>query len=523
MRIEGYLEESAKAHPDKVALCCDGRRHTYEEVENAANALAWGLAEQGIESRDRVAIVLDNSIETVCSIFAILKVGASFVVFASRTKADRLIDLLNQFGASALVTDAGGAAILGDRCQCIRSLKAILIAGQGSQIAGAASVQPVFFSEISRRYKNSPKYEQKPASDLDPAALVYTSGSTGNPKTVVLTHSNIHTTTTAVVNYLANTCDDVVLNLLPLSHTYGLSQLMTSFNAGATLILERAFRGPREVMQMMIQENVTGVGLIPVIAAALVDLDLKTFACPRLRYVTNAAGALPVPVIRTLQAAWPHVRIFCMYGLTECMRASFLPPDQIDVRPTSVGRGLPGQEMYIVDEEGRRVGPGLMGELVVRGANVMKEYWGLPEETAKVLRDGPYPNEKVLYTGDLFTMDEDGYFYFVSRRDDIIKTCGKKVSPAQVENVLCSLEGVAEAAVVGIPDKILGQAIKAVIRAKTGMQLTQRQVIRHCAEYLDDFMVPTLVEFRSTLPRTASGKVERHRLTGKENYAAWRG
>jgi len=201
-----------------------------------------------------------------------------------------------------------------------------------------------------------------------------------------------------------------------------------------------------------------------------------------------------------------------MYGLTECKRVSYLPPEQLDVRPDSVGRGMPNEEVYIVDDAGRRVGPGVVGELVVRGAHVMRGYWELPEKTARVLRPGPLPGEMVLHTGDLFRADAEGYLYFVGRKDDIIKSRGEKVSPREVEDVLCRHPAVAEAAVVGVADPVLGQAIRAFVALKPGCQATAREIQGHCARHLEDFMVPQAVEFRADLPRTGNGKVDKRGL-----------
>ena len=198
-----------------------------------------------------------------------------------------------------------------------------------------------------------------------------------------------------------------------------------------------------------------------------------------------------------------------MYGLTECKRVSYLPPDQLDIRPTSVGKGMPNEEVYIVDEDGNRVVPGVVGELVVRGSNVMRGYWEMPEETAKRLRPGQYPGEMVLYTGDLFRMDEEGYLYFVSRKDDIIKSRGEKVSPKEIENVLYEIDDVLEAAVVGVEDTVLGQAIKAFVVLKEGSQLKEKDIIRFCSQHLEDFMVPKYVEFRNALPKTDTGKIKK--------------
>ena len=203
-----------------------------------------------------------------------------------------------------------------------------------------------------------------------------------------------------------------------------------------------------------------------------------------------------------------------MYGLTECKRVSYLPPDQIDVRPASVGRGMPNEEVYIVDDEGHRVAAGVVGELVVRGSNVMKGYWELPEETARRLRPGPLPGEMVLYTGDLFRADDEGFLYFVGRKDDIIKSRGEKVSPREIENVLSNHPEIAEAAVVGVPDDVLGQAIKAIVALRAGSSLTKQEVLRHCAARLEDFMIPKYVEILPAIPKTANGKIDKRQLAG---------
>jgi len=281
------------------------------------------------------------------------------------------------------------------------------------------------------------------------------------------------------------------------------------FKVGGTIILERSFTYPHAVIEKIAHEKVTGFPVVPTIVAILLQMDLTKYDFSSLRYLTNTAAALPAHHIFQLRKLFPRTKIYSMYGLTECKRVSYLPPDQIDIRPTSVGKGMPNEEVYIVDEHGNRVGPGVVGELVVRGANVMRGYWEMPEETGKVLKPGPLPGENVLYTGDLFRTDEEGYFYFVGRRDDLIKSRGEKISPKEVENVLCSLEGVAEVAVVGVADEVLGQAIKAIIKLKNGTTLCERDVLRHCARYLEDYMVPKIVEFRDALPITANGKINK--------------
>jgi len=269
---------------------------------------------------------------------------------------------------------------------------------------------------------------------------------------------------------------------------------------------------PRAILDTMAREHVTGFPIVPTICSILLQMDLGSYSFPDLRYLTNTAAALPIEHIRKLREALPNIKIYSMYGLTECKRVSYLPPDQLDIRPGSVGRGMPNEEVYVVGEDGNRVGPGVVGELVVRGANVMKGYWELPEETDKVLRPGPFPGEKVLYTGDLFRTDDEGYLYMVGRKDDIIKTRGEKVSPREVENVLYSHPKIAEAAVVGVPDSVLGNAICAFVGLKAGETLTEMDVRAFCVDRLEDFMVPKIVQFRESLPKSANGKIAKKEL-----------
>jgi acyl-CoA synthetase (AMP-forming)/AMP-acid ligase II len=268
-------------------------------------------------------------------------------------------------------------------------------------------------------------------------------------------------------------------------------------------------------------ERATGFPLVPTMAAMIIQMrDLKPGSLPDLRYITNTAAALPPAHIERLQELFPGVRLYSMYGLTECKRCTWLPPAELKRRPGSVGIAIPGTEAYVVDEAGNRAAPGIAGELVIRGPHVMKGYWRDQAATDKALKPGPYPWEKVLHTGDLFRTDEEGFLYFVGRKDDIIKSRGEKVSPKEVENVLYALPGVREAAVVGVPDPILGMAIKAVVAVEPGAALTREDVLRHCARHLEDFMTPKLVEFRDALPKSENGKIDRRGIAAEQFGAA---
>lgn len=346
--------------------------------------------------------------------------------------------------------------------------------------------------------------------DVGLAAIVYTSGSTGDPKGVMLTHRNMLTAATSIATYLELAEDDVILDVLPLAFDYGLYQLILSCRAGARLVLERSFAFPAKIVGVMKEEGVTGFPGVPTVFALLAEMkSLAPDEFSNLRFVTNTAAALPTKHIELLKRLFPRARIYSMYGLTECKRCTYLPPEDIDRKPASVGIAIPNTEFWIVDEEDRRVGPGVVGQLVIRGATVMRGYWEKPEATARRLRPGPLPGEVVLYTGDYCKTDEDGYLYFVGRMDDVIKSRGEKVAPKEVENALVSIPGVKEAAVIGVPDGVLGQAVKAFVSLESGVTLTARDLLRGCQVRLEAFAVPTHIEIVTELPHTDTGKIKK--------------
>lgn len=512
MQVESFLELSAQRFPEKTALICGQHRLTYQEVDQQANRLARSLVAEGVERGDRVAVYLENSVEAVISIFAILKAGGVFLTINPTTKADKLAYILNNCRAKGIVMPGSKMASMMAALASILPLQAVWLVGPSGDEPLLSNRSVVSFDVALKNLDLSVESLPKKCIDIDLAALIYTSGSTGRPKGVMLTHLNIVSAATSITTYLENTCNDVILNVLPLSFDYGLYQVLMAFKIGGTIVLERSFTYPYEIIKTIARENITGLPIVPTISAVLLQLDLLTVDLPSLRYITNTAAALPTEHIRQLRDLFPNVKIYSMYGLTECKRVSYLPPDQIDTRPTSVGRGMPNEEVFIVDEDGRRVPPGIIGELVVRGSNVMKGYWELPDETDKMLKPGLLPGERVLYTGDLFRMDEDGYLYFFGRRDDIIKTRGEKVSPREIEEVLYAIEGISEAAVIGLPDQVLGQAIRAVVTLREGARVTEQEVLRHCAARLESFMVPQSVIFQASLPKTASGKISKREV-----------
>jgi len=515
LQLEAFLERSAALIPEKTALVCGAQRYNYAELEVLANRMAHALQALGVERGDRVAICLDNSVEAVVAVFATLKAGGVFVMINPTTKAEKLGFVLQNSEAAVLVAGSARLEELGAHADALAHLKAVVVVGKGVAPGRLGRAGMSSWTGLMEAHAQATEPPARRCIAIDLAALVYTSGSTGSPKGVMLTHGNMTAVAESISMYLQSRPDDVILNVLPLSFGYGLYQVLVALKTGGTVVLEKSFAYPQAVLQKLASEGVTGFPLVPTMAAMLLQMDLTPYRGTPLRYLTNAGAAVPTGHIAGLRAAFPGVRLYSMYGLTECQRVSYLPPEQLDHRPASVGKAMPNVEVYIVDEQDRPVPAGQVGELVVRGANVMRGYWKDPEATDRALRPGPIAGEKVLYTGDLFRADEEGFLYWSGRRDDIIKSRGEKVSPREVENVLYSLSGIALAAVIGVPDPVLGQAVKAVVSLRDDSALTRQDVLRHCAQHLEDFMVPKHVEIRPDMPRMPSGKIDKQQLAAE--------
>jgi long-chain acyl-CoA synthetase len=504
--VSAWLEESAARAPAAVALVCGERRVSYGALAAQANACARGLRALGVRRGDRVVLHLDNDVETVVALFGVLAAGAAFVMVNPTTKEAKLRFVIENAGARAIVLPSAKAALLAGGLPELQAVVTVGAAGTD----GAR--ETVCLEDLLAGHAGEDGAPSPLPIDLDLAALLYTSGSTGEPKGVMLTHANVVAAIDAVAAYLRLTPEDVLFDVLPLSFGYGLTQLFSAFKVGARFVLDKGMVFPHVTLTRMAAEGVTGFAMVPTMAAVLLGLDLSKYDLSRLRYVTNAGAALPTDHVRRFRAALPHVDLVLMYGQTECLRIAYLEPSEVDRRPDSVGFGMPNQEVFVLDEAGQPVPPGTPGELVVRGSHVMRGYWKLPEETEAKLRPGRFPGERVLHTGDLFRRDAEGYLYFVSRQDDIIKSKGEKVSPREVEDALFALPDVQEAAVVGVADPVIGQAVKAVLVLREGASLSAREVQRHCAQRLEDFMVPSIVEFRQELPKTTTGKILKREL-----------
>lgn len=507
--LHDFFTATVARTPDRVALVCAGRRVSYAELAERAGALAAALSARGVRRGDRVALFLDNSTDMVAGVYAVLQVGAVFVPINPLTKADKLAYMLDDAKASGLLTQMALAGVAAEALASAPSVHSCWIAGAETSVAP----DPLRMPWPVRPANGAPLPEPEPASiDQDLAAILYTSGSTGHPKGVMLTHLNMVTAQESVSGYLGLREDDIIVCALPLSFDYGLYQVLMAFKLGATVVLERSFTYPVRILEMTAHEGATVFPGVPTMFALLMNLDLGAFDLSRLRLITNTAAALPEAHIRAISRMFPQARLFSMYGLTECQRVSYLPPEQLEIRPGSVGRGMPNQEIWLVDADGKRLPDGATGELVIRGSHVMAGYWNKPRETAERLRPGPIPGEILLYSGDLFRTDAEGYLYFVARKDDMIKSRGEKVSPREVENVLCELPGVTEAAVIGMDDALLGQAIKAFVVLAPDQHYSEREVVKHCMSRLESFMAPKRVEFVHSLPKTDRGKIDKSAL-----------
>ncbi len=522
MRFHEIMHAAAARGGDRPGVIDGARRLSYGELVAAGQRFAGALAARGIGRGDRVVILLPNGADFLIAVLGVLEVGAVFVPVHPQTKARKLAYILRDTGATALCAPIALASIW--RAALVEPGTAVTVAfvtGSGEP-SGTATVREVGFADACA----GPVLVGDPGHlDLDLAAIIYTSGTTGEPKGVMLAHRNMVAAARSVAAYLALREDDVIGCVLPMCFSYGLYQPFLAALAGATVLIEGGFSFPVKVLGTFALHRVTVFPAVPAIYAALLDLPtLGSFDLSSLRLFTNAAAALPPARIAELRRRLSGAALISMYGQTECKRVSFLDPAEIDRRPGSVGRGIPNQELFFRTPDDRLIslgGPATIpgpearsasGELVVRGAHVMMGYWRKPAESAAKLREGFTPGERLLLTGDLFRTDADGFLHFVGRTDDIIKSRGEKVSPREVEDVLTEIPGVALTAVIGVPDPLLGEAVKAFIVLAPGAQMGERDVIKHCLQRLENYMVPKHVQFVTTLPMTSSGKVNKSEL-----------
>jgi len=513
MLNQGFLAACERL-PAKTALVCGTQRVSYAELQARVDALAATLLTLGFKPGDRVLLLLESSIEFAVAVHAVLAAGGVFVPVSALTKADKLAYLLDDAEARVLLTQDSLRPAWQAACEraAVRPDCVVhgLTDGSGSQHAWPAPDPRTAGPHV-------PPAPTVPRQAEDLAAIIYTSGTTGRPKGVMLSHGNMCSAWQSVQSYLQLRESDVIGLALSPAFSYGLYHVLMGLGLGATVLMEAAAAAfPVRLLECFARERVSVFPGVPTLFASLLGLaerlganQMHGFELASLRIVTNAAAALPISHLQRLRRLWPAARLYSMYGMTECKRISYLPPEQLDLRPGSVGRGMPGQTHWLVDEQGRRLPEGSTGELVVCGPHVMQGYWRRPEESAQRLRPGPRPGERELHTGDIFRSDAEGWLSFVARSDDVIKSRGEKVAPAEVEQAIYRLDGVLACAVIGVPDELLGQAVKAFVQLRPEVQLSARDLMRHCQTLLEGPLCPKYIEFVDELPRTDSGKIRK--------------
>ena len=494
--LQDGLIRSAERAPDGVAVVAEGRERTYAELADASLRFARGLQDLGLQRGDRVVIQLENSWRAAVAILGTALAGGVFVPINAQTKEDKRRQVLDDSEASVFVAESVIAAAVPET-PALR----VVSTGDTDGVLG--------FDELVELASPDPA---TPATiPVDLATLIYTSGTTGAPKGVMITHRNMVFATESVATYLEVGPRDRILGVLPFAVSYGLYQLVLAAHVGASVLLERSFAFPRDVLQRVGDADVTVFPAVPTIFAALLAQSPRpTF--PAVTCVTNAGAALPPGFVAGIRECFPSARLYSMYGQTECKRVSYLDPELVDGKPLSVGRAIPGTEAFVLRDDGERAGPGEVGILHVRGPHVMAGYWRQPELTAKALVPAPLPGELMLRTGDLFRTDREGLLYFVSRTDDLIMSGGNKVSPVEIENTVYTFPGVREVAAVGVPDAILGEAVVVWVATHEGAELTPEEIRRACRARLEPALVPKRVILVEELPKTLAGKISRAEL-----------
>lgn len=502
--IVDSLVYSAQKHPDKIAVIAEGIPHTYEELNKFSTKLANAMLAKGFCRGDRCVIFMDNTWECVVSIYATMIAGGVFVVVNPQTKSEKLSYILKDCGATSLITDSHLYSVFSSSIG-LPSIRMIISSGDLEQINDARING---FYDFLNTKEVVPKSFQIIPNDL--SALIYTSGSTGDPKGVMQTHQSMCFAMNSLIEYLRLSEDDRILLVLPLAFDYGLYQLLMSVQLSATLILERSFTYPAQIFKRIEEEFVTVFPAVPTIFSMMLSMHNRSPICfPSVKRITNTAAALPPEYLNTLKEIFPSALIYKMYGLTECKRVCYLEPEKVMEKPSSVGKAIPGTEVFILNDKREPVVPGETGILYVRGPHIMLGYWGLEEQSKEILIEGTLPGEKILCTRDWFKMDEDGDLYFQGRSDDIIKTRGEKVSPVEVENVIYGISGVREVAVIGVEDDVLGQAVKCFVALDEGSNLTVMDIKKICISKLENFMVPKYFEFVDELEKTNTGKISK--------------
>jgi len=512
--LHELVQRPAERFGQNTALTAASTSITYAALAHAVRQFGDAILNLSVQKGSRVAIYLEKRIETVVACFGTSYAGCVFVPVNPLLKPQQVSHILKDCNVQVLVTSDERLDLLQSELRDCPDLRHVVVVGAQSSREQLDNVSCHPWDQVMSAAARQPHR----VIDADMAAILYTSGSTGKPKGVVLSHRNLVAGAKSVASYLENKANDTLLAALPLSFDAGFSQLTTAFHAGARAVLLN-YLLPRDVISALVREKVTGLTAVPPMWIQLSQLAWPETITEHLRYIANTGGRMPLETLRALRAALPKTRPFLMYGLTEAFRSTYLPPEEVERRPDSIGKAIPNAEILVLREDGAPCAPNEPGELVHRGALVGLGYWNDPEKTAEHFR--PLPRqvsglvlpEIAVFSGDTVRMDEHGFLYFIGRRDEMIKTSGYRVSPVEVEEVLYSTPCVGEAAAFGVPHPVLGQAIVAVITAKDGVPMDAGHALDQCRRRLPAYMIPAHLEVRTgPLPRNPNGKIDRKAL-----------
>jgi acyl-CoA ligase (AMP-forming) (exosortase A-associated) len=515
--ISDLIPLAAARIPDALAVKYGGDALTYSALHEVVQKVASALLSVDIGRGERVAVYLEKRLETVAAIFGIAAAGATFVPINPLLRSRQVAHILCDCNVRVLITSATRLDSLAEVLIDCRDLHAVVTVdgapeGLPGHITGSG------WTDFLNHKKHVPVAHR--AIDADMVAILYTSGSTGLPKGVVLSHRNMVAGARSVSQYLENTTSDRILSVLPLSFDAGLSQLTTAFHVGASVVLMNYLLA-KDAVQVAGQEHITGIAGVPPLWNQLAEQEWPREAVESVRYFTNTGGHMPRATLDKLRRTLPKSAPYLMYGLTEAFRSTYLPPSEVDRRPDSMGKAIPNAEILVVRENGELCAPGEPGELVHRGALVSLGYWNDPARTAERFKPAPGQNpalpitELAVWSGDTVRADEEGYLYFVARRDEMIKTSGYRVSPTEVEEVIYATGLVGEAVALGIPHPSLGQAIVVAATPPGGLSVDEARILAECRKQLPPFMVPQRIVAREVLPRNPNGKIDRKLLANE--------
>jgi len=521
--LSDFVKKQAMRWPGHKAIIFKKQEMTYGRLWDDIVAFGRVLMVYSLNKNDRVASYLPKQFETVTAIFGPAYAGGVFVPVNPGLKSRQVAYILNDCNVRFLVTSPDRLTALQEElCHC-PDLELIILTGKSPENIATLS------KDIDKKIISYDEFlvqgcESDAAVhtviDADMAAILYTSGSTGMPKGVVLSHRNMIAGAESVARYLENTADDKILSVLPLSFDAGLSQLTTAFSVGASVVLMN-FLMPRDVIRQVVKHHITGITCVPPLWVQLVDLEWPEEAVNSLRYIATTGGRMPVPATRKFRQILHKSKIFLMYGLTEAFRSTYLPPSEVDRIPGSMGKAIPNAEILVVRADGTNCDVGEEGELVHRGALVGLGYWNDSERTNERYKPAPgqaagLPNPEIaVWSGDWVKKDTDGYLYFVGRRDEMIKTSGFRTSPTELEEIIYGSGYVDEITAIGIDHEQLGQAIWIVASVKGEGSLDIESIMAYCRAEMPSYMVPHKVIEWPRLPKNANGKVDRKAIAAE--------